>query len=210
VIKVEQLYKYFKQVKALDGISFEVKKGELFGLLGPNGAGKTTTVRIISTLIPPTKGQVEINGYFLPKDAAIIRNFIGYVPQALSSDGTLTGYENLLIFAKLVGLNRSEREKQINELVELMGIGDFVDSSSHQSTKLCGGNIERYISHRCIYEYALACWLAYRHDTHCSGHSNTALSKACKLRTKILILRKKYIQNKLKSGGRDISWLLYY
>ncbi|HCI29437.1 MAG TPA: ATP-binding cassette domain-containing protein [Fervidobacterium sp.] len=127
MIKVEQLYKYFKQVKALDGISFEVKKGELFGLLGPNGAGKTTTVRIISTLIPPTKGQVEINGYFLPKDAAIIRNFIGYVPQALSSDGTLTGYENLLIFAKLVGLNRSEREKQINELVELMGIGDFVD-----------------------------------------------------------------------------------
>ncbi len=184
VIKVEELYKYFKQVKALDGISFEVKKGELFGLLGPNGAGKTTTVRIISTLIPPTKGQVEINGYFLPKDAAIIRKFIGYVPQALSSDGTLTGYENLHIFAKLVGLNRSEREKQINELVELMEIGDFVDSSSHQSIKLCGGNIERYISHRRIYEHAPTCWLAYRHDTHCSGHSNTALSKACKLRTK--------------------------
>ncbi|HCI29242.1 MAG: ATP-binding cassette domain-containing protein [Fervidobacterium sp.] len=127
MIKVKQLYKYFKQVKAVDGISFDVSEGELFGLLGPNGAGKTTTVRIISTLILPTKGEVEVNGYSLPKDAAIVRKFIGYVPQALSSDGTLTGYENLLIFAKLVGLNRNEREKQINELVELMGLGDFVD-----------------------------------------------------------------------------------
>ena len=125
MIKVENLFKYFGQTKAIDDISFEVKEGELFGLLGPNGAGKTTTVRILSTLIPPTKGHVEINGYELSKNAALIRNFIGYVPQALSSDGTLTGYENLLIFAKLVGLNKKEREERINELVNLMELGDF-------------------------------------------------------------------------------------
>jgi len=101
MIKVENLFKYFGQTKAIDDISFEVKEGELFGLLGPNGAGKTTTVRILSTLIPPTKGHVEINGYELSKNAALIRNFIGYVPQALSSDGTLTGYENLLILQNL-------------------------------------------------------------------------------------------------------------
>jgi len=126
MIKVENLFKYFGQTKAIDGISFEVDKGELFGLLGPNGAGKTTTVRILSTLIPPTKGHIEINGYELSKNAAIIRNFIGYVPQALSSDGTLTGYENLLIFAKLVGLNKKEREERNQQAHQFNGIGRFL------------------------------------------------------------------------------------
>ncbi|HPO28768.1 MAG TPA: ATP-binding cassette domain-containing protein [Caldisericia bacterium] len=125
MIRIDNLIKHFGRTKALDGISFNVNKGELFGLLGPNGAGKTTTVRIISTLIIPTKGKVEVNGYELPKNASMIRNFIGYVPQALSSDGSLTGYENLLIFAKLVGLNKRDREKKINELIDLMELGDF-------------------------------------------------------------------------------------
>lgn len=139
MIKIDNLFKHFGQTKALDGISFNVKRGELFGLLGPNGAGKTTTVRIISTLITPTKGRVEVNGYELPKNAAIVRNFIGYVPQALSSDGSLTGYENLLIFAKLVGLNKRGREKRINELIDLMELGDF----SHRLVREYSGGMVR-------------------------------------------------------------------
>lgn len=127
MIDVNNLFKYFGQTKAIDGISFKVEKGELFGLLGPNGAGKTTTVRILSTLIPPTKGQIVINGFELTRNTALIRNFIGYVPQTLSSDGILTGYENLLIFAKLVGLDRKEREQRIKELIDLMELGDYAN-----------------------------------------------------------------------------------
>jgi len=125
MIKVENLAKHFGSTKAVDGISLDIKEGELFGLLGPNGAGKTTTVRMIATLISQTAGTIEVNGFSLPKQATIVRNFIGYVPQALSSDGSLTGYENLLIFAKLVGLRKKEREQKINDLIKLMGIENF-------------------------------------------------------------------------------------
>jgi ABC-2 type transport system ATP-binding protein len=125
MIQINDLSKYFGQTRAVDGISFNVDEGELFGLLGPNGAGKTTTVRMIATLISPTGGKIQINNYPLPEQAALVRNFIGYVPQALSSDGSLTGYENLLIFAKLVGLTRVEREKRINDLIALMDLGSF-------------------------------------------------------------------------------------
>jgi len=127
MIKIDNLSKHFGQTKAVDGISFDIKEGELFGLLGPNGAGKTTTIRMIATLIPQTSGTIEVNGYSIPKQSEIVRNFIGYVPQALSSDGSLTGYENLLIFAKLVGLNKKEREEKIKELASLMGMENVLN-----------------------------------------------------------------------------------
>jgi ABC-2 type transport system ATP-binding protein len=139
MIKAENLSKHFGPTKAVDGISFEIREGELFGLLGPNGAGKTTTVRMIATLILPTSGKIEVNGFTLPRQAAIVRNFIGYVPQALSSDGSLTGYENLLIFAKLVGLRKKEREQRIQELIGLMGIEDSV----HKLVKEYSGGMVR-------------------------------------------------------------------
>lgn len=127
MIKIDNLSKHFGPTKAVDGISFDIKEGELFGLLGPNGAGKTTTIRMIATLIPQTSGTIEVNGYSIPKQSEIVRNFIGYVPQALSSDGSLTGYENLLIFAKLVGLNKKEREEKIKELASLMGMENVLN-----------------------------------------------------------------------------------
>ncbi len=127
MIKIDNLSKHFGPTKAVDGISFDIKEGELFGLLGPNGAGKTTTIRMIATLIPQTSGTIEVNGYSVPKQSEIVRNFIGYVPQALSSDGSLTGYENLLIFAKLVGLNKKEREEKIKELASLMGMENVLN-----------------------------------------------------------------------------------
>jgi len=127
MIKIDNLSKHFGSTKAVDGISFDIKEGELFGLLGPNGAGKTTTIRMIATLIPQTSGTIGVNGYSIPKQSEIVRNFIGYVPQALSSDGSLTGYENLLIFAKLVGLNKKEREEKIKELASLMGMENVLN-----------------------------------------------------------------------------------
>jgi ABC-2 type transport system ATP-binding protein len=125
MILTNNLTRYFGLTKAVDGISININEGEVFGLLGANGAGKTTTVRMMATLLPPTSGTIEINGFTLPKQAELVRNFIGYVPQALSSDGSLTGYENLLIFAKLVSLPRKEREQVINKMLTLMGLENF-------------------------------------------------------------------------------------
>ncbi|MGC8590407.1 ATP-binding cassette domain-containing protein, partial [Athalassotoga sp.] len=101
IIEIKSLVKEFKTLKAIDSISLEVKSGEIFGLLGPNGAGKTTTVKILTTLLPPTSGEAFVDGFNVVHEASKVRRVIGYVPQALSADGTLTGYENLLIFAKL-------------------------------------------------------------------------------------------------------------
>ena len=125
MILTNNLTRYFGLTKAVDGISINVNEGEVFGLLGANGAGKTTTVRMMATLLLPTSGTIEINGFTLPKQAELVRNFIGYVPQALSSDGSLTGYENLLIFAKLVSLPRKGREQVINKMLTLMGLENF-------------------------------------------------------------------------------------
>jgi ABC-2 type transport system ATP-binding protein len=86
----------------VDNISLTVEAGEMFGLLGPNGAGKSTTIKMLTTLLPPSHGTAHIAGFDIVRQAADVRRVIGYVPQALSADGNLTGYENLLIFATLV------------------------------------------------------------------------------------------------------------
>jgi ABC-2 type transport system ATP-binding protein len=81
--------------------SNQVDAGEVFGLLGPNGAGKTTVIKMLTTLLPPTSGAARVAGFDITHQAVAVRRVIGYVPQALSADGALSGYENLLIFAKL-------------------------------------------------------------------------------------------------------------
>jgi ABC-2 type transport system ATP-binding protein len=121
-VRVENLYKRFGEVEAVKGISFEVFRGECFGLLGPNGAGKSTAIKMMSTLLAPDKGIVEIAGVSAAKEPTRVREAIGYVPQMLSVDGTLTGYENLLIFGKLYGLRRREREERIREILSLTGL----------------------------------------------------------------------------------------
>jgi len=125
IINVSNLVKvYNKKVKAVDDISFSVKEGEIFGLLGPNGAGKTTILKILATLIKPTKGSVKILGYDVIKDEQKIRDIIGYVPQDLSADSALTGYENLLISAKLYNIKKEVRETRINELLDIMNLNE--------------------------------------------------------------------------------------
>jgi len=101
IIEVCDLVKRFGNQVAVDHINFTVDEGEVFGLLGPNGAGKSTTIKMLTTLLPPTSGQGLVAGYDIARQPTAVRQLIGYVPQAISADGSLTGYENLLVFAKL-------------------------------------------------------------------------------------------------------------
>ena len=123
-VRVENLGKNYRKIKAIDGISFDVDEGEVFGLLGPNGAGKTTTIRILLTLIQPSFGGVYIFGMDIRREPDKIRQIAGYVPQGISIDGEITGYENLLIYAKLYGLSSGERKQRINEVLEYLDLKD--------------------------------------------------------------------------------------
>ena len=99
ILEIEGLTKRFGAMTAVDDVTLSVEEGEIFGLLGPNGAGKSTTLKMLTTLLPPTAGTAQIDGFDLMRQASEVRRVIGYVPQALSADGSLTGYENLLRFA---------------------------------------------------------------------------------------------------------------
>src|SRR5579859_5972788 len=101
ILETKALTRQFGTLTAVDALNLTVDNGEIFGLLGPNGAGKSTVIKMLTTLLPPTSGDARVVGYSLQEYAPEIRRVIGYVPQALSADGTLSGYENLLIFAKL-------------------------------------------------------------------------------------------------------------
>jgi len=104
-----------------------VSTGEVFGLLGPNGAGKSTVIKMLTTLLPPTAGSAQIAGFDIIHQAAQVRRMIGYVPQLLSADGALTGYENLLVFAKLYEIPHHERDKRIHEALAFMNLADVAD-----------------------------------------------------------------------------------
>ena len=95
MIEVRGLTKSFKEIQAVRNVSFDVAQGECFGLLGPNGAGKSTIIKILITMLSPDSGEAKVNGFSLIKEPARIRESIGYVPQSLSVDGSLTGLENL-------------------------------------------------------------------------------------------------------------------
>lgn len=124
MIEAEHLTKKFGHFAAVDDISFNVGEGEIFGLLGPNGAGKTTTIRCLLTLIKPTIGEIKISGIDVSQKPQEVRQLCGYVPQEVSVDGDLTGYENLLFYAKLCYVPRAEREKRIREALEFMQVTD--------------------------------------------------------------------------------------
>ncbi|HKW05720.1 MAG TPA: ATP-binding cassette domain-containing protein, partial [Nitrososphaerales archaeon] len=123
-IEAINLTKKFKEVTAVDGISFAVEEGEIFGFLGPNGAGKTTTIRMAITLTKPTSGSVRVFGIDAARKPHDVRQMLGYVPQLISVDSGLTAYENLLIFSKLFYVERSIRKKRIAEALEYMGLSD--------------------------------------------------------------------------------------
>ena len=124
VIQVENLKKRYKHVKALNGVSFTVKKGEVFGLLGPNGAGKTTAINILCTLSQPSSGVAYVNGYHIVHQSSAVRNSIGLVFQETILDNHLTAEENLYLHAMLYGITRKEYLERRRELLKLCELWD--------------------------------------------------------------------------------------
>ena len=117
-IDVRNIVKKFGQFTAVNGISFAVEEGEIFGLLGPNGAGKSTLIRMLVTLLLPTAGTAIVNGFDVVKESDGVRQSIGVIPQAMTSDLELSVEENLIIFAKLYSVPRAKRERLIADLLE--------------------------------------------------------------------------------------------
>jgi ABC-2 type transport system ATP-binding protein len=136
LIIVKNLVKKYADFKALNGLSFEVNENEIFGLLGPNGAGKTTLIHILATLLKPTEGGAVVNGFDVLHNAIKVRQSIGVVFQAPSSDDILTGYENLKVHALLYGIPRKIREKRISEVLQLVGLEE---RKNDQVKKYSGG-----------------------------------------------------------------------
>ena len=112
----------FGAVQALDGVGMTVGDGEVFGLLGPNGAGKTTTIRVLTTLLRADEGEAQVFGLDVRRRAMNVRRLIGYVPQQLSADGALSGYENVWLFARLFDVPRREIRRRIDEALAMMGL----------------------------------------------------------------------------------------
>jgi ABC-2 type transport system ATP-binding protein len=126
-IVVEGLRKHYGPVQALDGVSFSVHEGEIFGLLGPNGAGKSTTVRVLVTLTTPDEGTATVAGHDVAAAPDAVRRSIGYVPQESGVDRFATGRENLTLQGRVQGLRGRELHVRVDELLELVGIADAAD-----------------------------------------------------------------------------------
>jgi len=139
-IEVLSLTRRYGTLVAVDHLNFSCAHGTTFGLLGPNGAGKSTLIKMLTTLLQPSEGTAKIDGFDIVQHPEAVRRKIGYVSQMLSADGDLTGYENLLISAKLYGIPRAERARRIENAFEFMEL-------SHVSGKLVkqysGGMIRR-------------------------------------------------------------------
>lgn len=139
MITIQNLTKRFGAKTAVDRLNLVVEPGEVFGLLGPNGAGKSTLIKMLTTLLPVSDGRATIAGYDLHRQAAGVQRRIGYVPQALSVDGTLTGYENLLLLAKLYGVPRRQRLSRIHDVLDYVGLA----SVAHRLVNTYSGGMIR-------------------------------------------------------------------
>src|SRR5277367_475683 len=138
-VEVENLTKRFGDFVAVDGLNFTVEHGEIFGLLGPNGAGKSTLIRMLTTLVPPTSGKARINGFDIVTQANEVRQTIGVIPQATTSDGDLSAWENLTIFAKLYGISSEKRKKIIPQLLEEVDLTQWAE----KPVKMFSGGMRR-------------------------------------------------------------------
>jgi ABC-2 type transport system ATP-binding protein len=127
MICVNQLSKYFDKIKAVDNISFSVNKGEIFAFLGPNGAGKTTTIKMLTTLLKPTKGQVSVNGYDSAHNKDLARGSFGIVFQDPSLDEELTAYENMEFHAVFYNVSKELRKERIEYLLKFVELWDRKD-----------------------------------------------------------------------------------
>jgi ABC-2 type transport system ATP-binding protein len=121
-VEVSGITKKYGSMKAVDNVSFDVMEGEIFGFLGPNGAGKTTLIRMLTTLLKPTEGNARVGCCDVIKEPEKVRREIGVVPQALTSDLDLTGYENMNIYGRFYGIPSKERKERIEYLLEMVGL----------------------------------------------------------------------------------------
>jgi ABC-2 type transport system ATP-binding protein len=149
-IQVKNIVKRYGNFTAVDGVSFDVGEREIFGLLGPNGAGKSTLIRMMTTLLDITDGTAVVEGYDVRKYPDKARRNIGVIPQAMTSDGDLTVWENLSIYSKLYGIPAADRKNSIDELLELVDLGQWRDAPARN---LSGGmrrrlEIARGLVHR--------------------------------------------------------------
>ena len=140
ILDTKQLTRRFGAFTAVDGLSLTVNAGEIFGLLGSNGAGKTTPIKMLTTLLPPSSGAALVAGFSIVTQSENVRRVIGYVPVGVSVDGSLTGYENLLIFAKLYDLPRSGREARIQQTLEFM---ELKSDAGRLVAEYSGGMVRR-------------------------------------------------------------------
>jgi len=139
-VETRGLTRRFGTLVAVDHLSIAFPHGSIFGLLGPNGAGKSTLIKMLTTLLAPSEGTAFVAGYDVVREPRQVRRKIGYVSQMLSADGDLTGYENLLISAKLYGIPRAERKARITRALEFMKLSHVADKYvKHYS----GGMIRR-------------------------------------------------------------------
>jgi len=146
-IEALRLCKSFGSVRAVDGVSFQVKEGEIFGLLGPNGAGKTTTIRMLIGLSKPDEGEVRIFGYNPHSDPVKARMMIGVVPEEANPYPDLTVWDNLVLIGLLYGLPKREIKKRANELIELLGL--------HEVKKRKAKNLSKGLKQRLLIAMAL-------------------------------------------------------
>jgi ABC-2 type transport system ATP-binding protein len=135
-ITIEHLTKQYQDVKALDDLNLQVKKGELFGLLGPNGAGKTTTISILCGLLKPTSGNATVCGYDIQKDSTKIKEQIGVCIQETAIYPFLTGKENVALFGNLYAMDKETLKKRSAMLLEKMGLAE---DAKRKADKYSGG-----------------------------------------------------------------------
>ena len=123
-LEAQDLHKSFNEHKAVNGVSFTIDKGEIFGLLGPNGAGKTTTIRMLSTVLEPDSGDALVGTYSIRKQADNVRNLIGVCPQDLALYADLSAMDNLVFFGRMAGLSSREAKEQALQNLVLMGLDE--------------------------------------------------------------------------------------
>lgn len=123
-VVAENLVKVFGSIRALDGLSFEIKRGEIYGLIGPNGAGKTTALRIISTLIMPSSGSAKVYDYDVVREASEVRRLIAYLPEEAGAYKNLSGEEYLRFMAKFSSENKEALEETVRSAAVISGLGD--------------------------------------------------------------------------------------
>jgi len=133
IIEIKNLKKHFKEVKALDGISLKIRKGELFSILGPNGAGKTTLVRILTTILTPTSGDALIKDFSILKNKNEIVNMIGVCPQNITIYEALRAEENVEFIAYMHGMSKRDAKEKAKKLLDDFGISGRKDWSKHFS-----------------------------------------------------------------------------